>query len=210
MSKLGNSLTLIIGGKPMFLEKVNYETFRSINHKKGKYLCYYSPGLGYFRLKKATAYGALKKQIHKFFEQKLTLKEGGFEKAFSFTPIYIYNSILNLKGEDIAKTLAVWKMAVDLILEQRPIKLLGSLDYEIISKDKKLGTRIRGTGKAFLYLWLRSVIADKVKLRRCQAPGCDRVFIPSKNDQKFCSEQCRQVKYRRKKVIEEKSLQRQK
>lgn len=210
MSKLGNSLTLIIGGKPMFLEKVNYETFRSIDHRKGKYLCYFSPGIGYFRLKKATAYGALKRQVHKFFEQKLTLKEEGFEKAFSFTPVYIYNAILNLKKEDIARPVAIWKMAVDLILEQRPIKLSGNLDYEVVSKDKKLGTRIRGTGKAFLYMWLRSVIADKVRLRRCQSPDCDRVFIPSMNSQIFCSENCRQAKYRARKRIKEKSLQRQK
>lgn len=209
MSKLGNSLTLIIGGKPMFLEKINYKTFRSMNHKKGKYLCYFSPGLGYFRMEKTTVYGALKKQIHKFFEQKLTLKEEGFEKAFSFTPVYIYNSILSLKGEDTAKPLAKWKMAVDLILEQRPIKLLGFLDYEIISRDKRLGTRIRGTGKAFLYLWLRSVIANRIKLRRCQAPDCDRVFIPSMNSQIFCSEQCRQINFRVKRKKEE-VLQKQK
>jgi len=210
MNKLGNSLTLIIGGKPMFLEKIGYKTFRSIDHKKGKYLCYFSPGLGYFRMRKATAYGALKEQIHKFFEQKLTLKEEGFEKAFSFTPVYIYNAILNLKEKDIAKPLALWKIAMDLILEQRPIKLLGSLHYEIISKNKKLGTTIRGTGKAFLYMWLRSVIANRIKLRRCQAPGCDRVFIPSINSQIFCSEQCRQINFRVKRKKEEEVLQKQK
>lgn len=209
MSKLGNSLTLIIGGKPMFLEKIDYKTFRSINHKKGKYLCYFSPGIGYFRLRKATAYNSLKKQIHKFFEQRLILKEEGFEKSFSFTPVYIYNSILNLKEKDIAKPLAIWKMAVDLILEKKPIRLLGDLNYEIVSKDKKLGTRIRGSGQSFLYLWLRSVINNKVKLRLCQAPGCDRVFIPSKNDQKFCSEQCRIINFwakRKKEKKEEKIL----
>jgi len=210
VSKLGNSLTLIIGGKPMFLEKINYKTFRSIDHKKGKYLCYFSPGIGYFRMKKATAYNALRKQIYKFFEQRLILKEEGFEKAFSFTPIYVYNSILNLKEEDITKTLAIWKMAIDLILEQRPIKLLGNLDYEVISKDKRLGTRIRGTGKAFLYLWLRSVIANRIKLRRCQSPDCDRVFIPSMNSQIFCSEQCRQINFRVKRKKEEEVLQKQK
>lgn len=183
----------------MFLEPISYKIFRSIDHKKGKYLCYFSPGLGYFRIKKATAYDALKKQVHKFFEQRLILKEEGFEKSFRFIPVYIYNSILNLKKEDIIKPVAIWKMAVDLILEKRPIKLLGSLNYEIVSKDKRLGTRIRGTGKAFLYLWLRSVIANRVKFRRCQAPGCDRVFIPSMNSQIFCSENCRHTFYYRKK-----------
>lgn len=187
----------------MFLEKIDFKTFRSIDHRKGKYLCYFSPGIGYFRLKKTIAYGALKKQIHKFFEQKLTLKEEGFERSFSFTPVYIYNSILNLKREDIARPVSIWKMAVDLILEQKPIKLLGDLNYEIVSKNKKLGTRIRGTGKAFLYLWLRSVIANRVKLRRCQAPGCDRVFIPSMNSQIFCSDNCRYIKYRKKKELRE-------
>lgn len=204
MSKLGDSLTLTIGGKPMFLEKIDYKTFRSINHKKGKYLCYYSPGMGYFRIKKTMARNALKKQIHTFFEQRMILKEEGFEKTFSFTPAYVYNSILNLKDEDIIRPLAIWKVAVDLILEKKPIKLLGDLNYEIVSKDKKLGTRIKGTGKAFLYLWLRSVIANRVKLRRCQAPGCDRVFIPSKNDQKFCSERCRIINFWAKKKKEKK------
>lgn len=207
MSKLKDSITLIIGGRPMFLEKINYKTFRSIDHKKGKYLCYFSPGIGYFRLKKTTAYGALKKQIYNFFEHRIILKEEGFEKAFSFTPVYIYNSILNLKKEDVIKPLAIWKMAVDLILEQRPIKLLGNLDYEVTSKDRRLGTRIRGSGKAFLYLWLRSVIGEKVKLRRCQSPDCDRVFIPAKNDQKFCSEQCRGINFRIKRKREEEVLE---
>ncbi len=208
MSKLENSLTLIIGGRPMFLEKINYKTFRSIDHKKGKYLCYFSPGVGYFRLKKTTAYGALKKQIYNFFEHYIVLREEGFEKAFSFTPVYIYNSILNLKNKDIIKPVAIWKTAVDLILEQKPIKLLGDLNYEIVSKNSKLGTRIRGSGKAFLYLWLRSVIANRVKLRRCQAPNCDRVFIPSMNSQIFCSENCRHDSYYRLKTkkIREKAL----
>ncbi|MBA7513342.1 hypothetical protein ES705_05374 [subsurface metagenome] len=183
----------------MFLEKIDYKTFRSIDHKKGKYLCYFSPGIGYFRLKKTTAYGALKKQIYNFFEHYIVLREEGFEKAFSFTPIYIYNSILNLKNEDIIKPLAIWKVAVDLILENKPIKLLGDLNYEIVSKDRKLGTRIRGSGKAFLYLWLRSVIANRVRLRRCQAQNCDRVFIPSMKNQIYCSDNCRFAFYYRKK-----------
>lgn len=199
MNKLGESLTLIIGGKPMFLEPIDYKTFRSIDHKKGEYLCYFSPGKGYFRLKKTTAYGALKKQIYNFFEYHIVLREDGFEKAFSFTPVYIYNSILNLKNKDIIKPLAIWKMAVDLILENKPIKLLGNLNYEIVSKNKKLGTRIRGTGKAFLYLWLRSVIANRVKLRRCRAQNCDRVFIPSMKSQVYCSDNCRFAFYYRKK-----------
>lgn len=192
--------TIRIGNESLILKKVSWKVFRKINPRKiGKYLCYFSPGEGYYRFKRENSLPALKKQLKMFLEKRTAYLEDDFVKDISFLPIYIYNNLLFFNAKEIPHDLKIWQRTLRSYIEGKEIPVLTFLlTLGPIKGWKKPG--LTGRGLDFLNYWLLKVIQHKVKVRICSAPDCERLYIESKGDQKYCSDQCLQRSLRRKKI----------
>jgi len=188
-----------IGSESLTLERVSYKVFRKINpRKKGKYLCYFSPGEGYFKFKRENSLPALKKQLNMFLEKRTVYSEDDFIKDISFIPVYLYNNLLLFEDENIPLDIKTWQLFFRSYLETREIPTISfNLTLGPIKGQKKSG--LIGKGLDFLYYWLLQVIQGKVKVKVCSADDCKRLYIESKGDQKYCSEQCLQRSLKRRK-----------
>jgi len=195
-----------IGSESLTLERVSYKVFRKINpRKKGKYLCYFSPGEGYFKFKRENSLPALKKQLNMFLEKRTVYSEDDFIKDISFIPVYLYNNLLLFEDENIPLDIKTWQLFFRSYLETREIPTISfNLTLGPIKGQKKSG--LIGKGLDFLYYWLLQVIQGKVKVKVCSADDCKRLYIESKGDQKYCSEQCLQRSLKRRKKSEKKKI----
>lgn len=198
--------TIRIGNGSLILERVSYKIFRKINPRKnGKYLCYFSPGEGYYRIKRENSLLALKKQLDIFLEKKTAYLEDDFVKDISFLPIYFYNNLLFFNAKDIPHDLKIWQNTLKLYIEGKEIPGFSFLlMLSPVKGWKKPG--LTGRGLDFLYYWLLKVIQHKVKVKVCSADDCERLYIESKGDQKYCSEQCLQRSMKRRKKSRKKEI----
>ena len=189
--------TVRIGSESLMLEKVSYKVFRKINpRKKSKYLCYFSPGEGYFKFKRENSLHALKKQLDMFLEERTVYSEDDFIKDISFLPVYFYNNLSFFEDESISSGLRTWQHFFRSYLESSEIPTISfNLTLAFIKDWEK--SSLTGRGLDFLYYWLFQVIKDKVKVRVCSADDCKRLYIESKGDQKYCSDQCLQRSLKR-------------
>lgn len=212
-AKLQNALFLRVGGGFLPMEKISYKIFRTINpRKEGKYLAYFSPGEGYFRIKRENSLPALRKQLQIFLDQKITFSDTDFLKQIKFIGAYFYNNLLLFEEKNIPPDLKTWRLALRKFLTGKEIPLLPAfnLEHKIANFRGKRQNILTGSGLNFLYFWLGKVLEGEVKIRLCQTPGCERAYIESKGDQKFCSEQCRQKLFRIKRREKEGILKKQK
>lgn len=193
--------TIRIGKELLILEKISYKVFRKINpRKKGKYLCYFSPGEGYYRIKRENSLPALKKQLNMFLEKRTVYSEDDFIKDISFLPVYIYNNLSFFEDESVPLELRAWQQSFRSYLESREVPTISfNLTLAPIKGWKKSG--LTGRGLDFLYYWLLQIVRGKVKVKVCSADDCKRLYIESKGDQKYCSEQCLQRSLKRRKKI---------
>lgn len=208
-AKLKNALFLRIGGKFLPMERISYKIFRSINpRKEGKYLAYFCPGEGYYRIRRENSLPALKKQMKIFLDQKMTFSDTDFLKQIKFIGAYFYNNLLLFEEKDIPLSLKTWRLALRNFLtgEEIPILPAYTLKNRTTNFRGKRQNILTGNGKNFLYYWLGKVLEGEVKIRLCQADGCERAYIESKGDQKYCSEQCRHKFFEAKKRKREKIL----
>lgn len=53
----------------------------------------------------------------------------------------------------------------------------------------KVDTGISGS-ISLLFQWVYYVWRGKIKIRRCKAKDCDRIFVPVRSDQEYCSKRC--------------------
>ncbi|MBA7490839.1 hypothetical protein ES702_01382 [subsurface metagenome] len=198
--------TIRIGSESLILEKISHKVFRKINpRKKGKYLCYFSPGEGYYRIKRENSLPALKKQLNTFLEKRTVYSEDDFIKDISFLPVYIYNNLLFFEDKSIPFELRTWQHFFRSYLESREIPTISfNLILAPIKGWKKSG--LTGKGLDFLYYWLLQVVRGKVKVKVCSADDCKRLYIESKGDQKYCSEQCLQRSLKRRKKSEKNKI----
>lgn len=208
-AKLKNALFLRVGKEYLPMEKISYKEFRKINpRKKGKYLCYFSPGEGYFRIKRENSLPALKKQMEMFLSRKITYSEVNFLKQIRFIGAYFYNNLLMFEEKDVPRELKKWRLTLRNFLTGKKLPTLPSynLEHKITDFRGKRQNILIGSGLNFLYYWLGFVLEGEIGLKLCQAEGCERVYIQSKGDQKYCSEQCRQRSFQTKKRKREKIL----
>lgn len=212
-NRLKDAIFLRVGGKYLTMEPISYQEFRSINpRKEGKYLAYFCPGEGYYRIRRENSLPALRKQMRIFLDQKMTFSDANFLKQIKFIGAYFYNNLLLFEEKDIPLDLKNWRLALRNFLTGKEIPILPSynLENKITDFNGKRQNILIGSGLNFLYYWLGFVLEEVVKLRLCQADGCERVYIESKGDQKYCSEQCRQKFFQDKKRKREKILAQQK
>ena len=199
--------TIRIGSELLVLEKVSYKVFRKINPRKnGKYLCYFSPGEGYFKFKRKDSLPALKKQLDMFLEERTVYSEDDFVEDISFLPIYFYNNLLFFDAKDIPHDLKIWQNTLKLYIEGKEIHSLAFLLMLGTIKGWK-NPGLTGRGLDFLNYWLLKVIQHKVKVKVCSADDCEKIYIQSRSDSEFCSESCRQRRIReRRKAKKSKTL----
>ena len=195
-----------IGSESLILERVSYKVFRKINPRKnGKYLCYFSPGEGYFKFKRENSLPALKKQLEIFLEKRTVYSEDDFIKDISFLPVYFYNNLSFFEDKNIPFELRAWQHFFRTYLESREIPAISfNLTLAPIKGWEKSG--LIGKGLDFLYYWLLQVVRGKVKVKVCSADDCKRLYIESKGDQKYCSEQCLQRSLKRRKKSRKKEI----
>ena len=133
--------------------------------------------------------------------------EGIPAKVFEDLPPGLSAEELGGIKKDFESSLSVFREMTDrAIAGQRPtgedIKIL----EEILPKNRKL--KIEGypkgknlyfypsiyvsipTGRALAFSWVYWVWIKDIKIRRCKAKDCDRIFIPIRSDREYCSERC--------------------
>lgn len=187
----------IIGGEIMTqeLQKISFKEFRKIHPTKDNWAVYWKPGDGYYKFPLKGTERARRKQIEQLFDKDLTIKQNRFIKDFSWIALYFYNSIL-LWEKEPGLPQKQWKEAFDNVILGYPqewelhqmVKVLEI--FRCRTKEKNRFT-LKGKVSELLWLWLFSVWKGEVKVRRCETKRCNRIFIPSRKDHIFCSEQCR-------------------
>jgi len=200
--------TLLVGGMDLMLKpKIsNFEEFRRTNFvRDNKYLIYYD-GANYWKIDKEIGLPAIGKQIEKFITGDNTFREENFDKGIGFIPILFYNSLIEFK--EIPAKIGVWFKALESFLKDGETVELPSysLEHKYISRGTQRIAVLRGTGLDFFYDWLNRVYAEKIRIKVCEAEFCNRIFIPSRKDQRFCSETCRGKTYleRKKELLNKK------
>ena len=144
------------------------------------------------------------KQISRFLDKTLKIREKSFLKDFSWIPVSLYNETTQLRNEAREPFLVNWMATVDRFLKGEPIKQIEP--SQIKFTVERIGGKFQSVTKAkvadLLYLWLWHVIKGDLIVGVCEAGDCPRIFTPTARlDQTFCSNRCRQriVMRRRKK-----------
>lgn len=57
------------------------------------------------------------------------------------------------------------------------------------------------TGRALAFSWVYWVWIKDIKIRRCKAKDCKRIFIPVRSDQEYCSGRCAKRVWAQRQVI---------
>ena len=195
----GDQEYLTIGGEKVPLEKITFKEWRSINPLKGKWIGYWWPGIGYYKISRGTTKRARERQI------KLILNDNTFKTTqrtflarFTFIALYVYNELLQSKVERQLDPLEkTWIEAIDHAIEKKLTKREFSQIEQISphlkfqQKKDKIELMISGKVKELFWLWLFHLYSGDVVLKECAAEDCSRLFRPSRSDQKWCSDQCK-------------------
>ena len=203
----GDQEYLTIGGEKVPLEKITFKEWRSINPLKGKWIGYWWPGIGYYKISRGTTKGAREKQIRDVLnDDTFRSTQRTFLGRFSFIALYVYNELLRSKEErQLDPSEKTWIQAIDHAMEDKLTKNESSqieqvpLHLEFQQKKDKIEPWIQGKVKELFWLWLSYVYSGDVVLRECAAGDCPRLFRPSRSDQKWCSDQCRTQMVQRRK-----------
>lgn len=181
---------LIVGGKKLTLKKTSYEKFRRRNlTHSNRYLIYYD-GKEFWEILKEVGLPAVKEQIEKFLKEERSVKEDHFETGLGIIPIYFYNSLLEFK--EIPAKIKIWFKTLKAFLEEGKVIELPSYDLKhryILRGSQKIAI-LKGEGLSLLYDWLYRVYLGKIRIKICEA-DCNRIFIISRKDQRFCCEKHR-------------------
>ncbi len=134
------------------------------------------------------------KQISRFLDKILKIREKSFIKDFSWIPVSLYNETIQSKNESKGPFLAKWMATVDRFLKGEPIKQIEP--SQIKFTVERTGGKFQSVTKAkvadLLYLWFWHVIKGDLIVRTCEAEDCFRIFTPTARlDQTFCSNRCR-------------------
>jgi hypothetical protein len=203
----GDQEYLTIGDEKVPLEKITFREWRSINPLKGKWIGYWWPGIGYYKILRGATKGAREKQIRDILnDDTFRSTQRTFLGRFSFIALYVYNELLRSKAERQLDPLEkTWIQAIDHAMEGKLTKNESSqieqvpLYLEFQQKKDKIEPWIQGKVKQLFWLWLSHLYLGDVVLRECAAKDCPRLFRPSRSDQKWCSDQCRTQMVQRRK-----------
>ena len=132
--------------------------------------------------------------------------EGIPAKVFEEVPPGISVEELRKIKRDFESCLSVFREMTDrAIAGQRPTKEDIRILEEVLLKDRelKIESYFREkdyfypsvyvsipTGRALAFSWVYWVWIKDIKIWRCKAKDCNRIFIPLRSDQKWCSMRC--------------------
>ena len=132
--------------------------------------------------------------------------EGIPAKIFEGVPPGISREELKKTKRDFESSLSVFREMTDrAIAGQRPTKEDIKILEEILLRDQKLKIKSYSqekdyfypsvyvsipTGRALAFSWVYWVWTKDIKIRRCKAKDCKRIFIPVRSDQRWCSGRC--------------------
>ena len=108
--------------------------------------------------------------------------------------------------KDFESCLSVFREMTDrAIAGQRPTKEDIRILEEILLEDRELKIKSYSkekayfypsvyvsipTGRALAFSWVYWVWIKDITIRRCKAKDCNRIFIPVRSDQEYCSKRC--------------------
>jgi len=58
------------------------------------------------------------------------------------------------------------------------------------------------TGRALAFSWVYWVWIKDIKIWRCKAKDCNKIFIPARSDQKYCSKRCTKRVWAQKNILD--------
>lgn len=149
-------------------------------------------------------------KIPKGFPKEYGVKlynEGIPAKVFKEAPPGLFSpEELKQLGIDFESSLSVFREMTDrAIAGQRPTKEDIEILEEILLKGRTLKIKSYSkekmyfypsvyvsipTGRALTFSWVYWVWIKDIKIRRCKAKDCDKIFIPVRSDQKYYSKRC--------------------
>ena len=132
--------------------------------------------------------------------------EGIPAKIFEGVPPGISREELKKIKRDFESSLSIFREMTDrAIAGQRPTKEDIKILEKSLLEDRKLKVKSYSkekdyfypsvyvsipTGRALAFSWVYWVWIKDIKIRRCKAKDCNRIFIPLRSDQKWCSMRC--------------------
>jgi len=146
--------------------------------------------------------------------------EGIPAKVFEEVPPGLFSAeeLVQIKGE-FESSLSVFREVTDrAITGQRPTKEDTKILEEILLNNRRLKIEryTKGknpyfypslyvnipTGRALAFSWVYWVWIKDIKIWRCKAKDCNRIFIPVRSDQKYCSKRCTKRVWAQKNILD--------
>ncbi|MBA7510922.1 hypothetical protein ES705_02911 [subsurface metagenome] len=132
--------------------------------------------------------------------------------------LFSLEELKQLKG-DFESCLAVFREMTDrAIAGQRPTKEDNKILEKILLESRRLkieryskGTNLFfypslyvniPTGRALAFSWVYWVWIKDIMIRRCKAKDCNKIFIPIRSDQKYCSKRCIKRIWAQRKILD--------
>lgn len=145
--------------------------------------------------------------------------EGIPPKVFEDVPPGLSVEELCKIKEDFESCLSVFREMTDrAIAGQRPTKEDIKILKEILLKNRRLKIErySKGknlfyypsiyvsipTGRALAFTWIYWVWIKDIMIRRCKAKDCNKIFIPIRSDQEYCSKRCTKRIWAQKNILD--------
>jgi len=148
-------------------------------------------------------------KIPKGFPKEYGIKlynEGIPAKVIKEVPPGLYAEESDKINREFESCLSVFREMTDrAIAGQRPTKEDIKILEKILLEDRELKIKSYSkkkmyfypsvyvsipTGRALAFSWVYWVWIKDIKTRRCRAKDCDKIFIPVRSDQQYCSKRC--------------------
>jgi len=159
------------------------------------------------------------RKIPKGFPKKYGIRlynKGIPAKVFEDVPPGLSAEELGTIKKDFESCLSVFREMTDrAIAGQKPTKEDIKILEKILLKDRELKIKSYSkkklyfypsvsipTGRALAFSWVYWVWIKDIKTRRCRAKDCDKIFIPVRSDQEYCSKRCAKRVWAQRHILE--------
>jgi len=159
------------------------------------------------------------RKIPKGFPKKYGIRlynKGIPAKVFEDVPPGLSAEELGTIKKDFESCLSVFREMTDrAIAGQKPTKEDIKILEKILLKDRELKIKSYSkkklyfypsvsipTGRALAFSWVYWVWIKDIKIRRCKAKDCDKIFIPVRSDQEYCSKRCAKRVWAQRHILE--------
>lgn len=192
-----------VGGIRLKMKKISFKEFRRMHPLRGKYVSFWMPGSGYWKVSRGRSKEARANQIKMILRDSFNVTKRTFLGRFTMIGLYVYNELLRAKDEGAFDPLEKsWLNAIDRLLSHRLTDeelhriIESSSHFTLEPKKGEKISMIKGKVYDLFWFWLFYVYTGRVKIKRCAAEDCERIFSPSrsgngKTSQIYCSDVCR-------------------